>query len=174
MSPIQRWVGILARRCRRFPQPESIVARLRWVSKTTYLVTSQDLRTVATPRSLYLECLLAAYVLRSASCRPSTMRAPGSQGHDARRQSGRTGPCRAVVWTPPSTQKRADVPEGRNVSGEPPGEFAPWAPSTGTCSLRPSARASRTPWRRRTDAPRNHPAGSVRASGTCARSRVSR
>src|SRR6266850_1382630 len=62
---------------------------------------------------------------------------------------------------------------GRNVSGAPPAESAPSAPSTGTCSLLPSARASRTPWQQRTDAAGYHPAGSVRASGNCARNRVS-
>src|SRR6185436_6379378 len=68
------------------------------------------------------------------------------------------------VLAPPSKPKQADAPGGRNVYGAPPGESAPWAPSTGTCSLRPSARASRPPWRRRTDAPGYRPAGSGRAS----------
>src|SRR4029077_17976092 len=76
--------------------------------------------------------------------------------------------------TRPSNQKQGDVPGGRNVFGAPPGESAPWAPSTGTCSLRHLARALRPPWRRRTDAAEYHPAGSVRASGNCARNRVSR
>src|SRR5207247_6624770 len=34
----------------------------------------------------------------------------------------------------PFKQKQADAPGGRNVSGAPPWESAPWAPSTGTCS----------------------------------------
>ena len=33
----------------------------------------------------------------------------------------------------PSRQKLADAHEGTNESGAPPGESAPWAPSTGTC-----------------------------------------
>src|SRR5437660_8371780 len=74
----------------------------------------------------------------------------------------------------PSKQTQAGVPEGRNVSGAPPRESAPWAPSTGTCSLRPSARASRTPWRRRMDATGRHRAGPGLASGSCARNRASR
>src|SRR5207245_1493256 len=73
-----------------------------------------------------------------------------------------------------SKQKQGDVPGGRSVSGAPPGESAPWAPSTGTCSLRRLARASRPPWPRRTDVPGYRPAGSVRASGNGARNRVSR
>ena len=44
------------------------------------------------------------------------------------------GACRPVVWTPPSKQKQTDA-GGRSVSGALPGESAPWAPSTGTCSL---------------------------------------
>src|SRR5262245_25520248 len=59
----------------------------------------------------------------------------------------------------PSRLNRADVPGGRNVSGAPPGESAPSAPSMGTCSPPLSARASRPPWRRRTDAAGYHPAG---------------
>jgi hypothetical protein len=57
-----------------------------------------------------------------------------------------------------NTSTRADAPSGRNVPGAPPGECAPWAPSTGRRLLRPSGRASRTPWRRRTGAPGHHPA----------------
>src|SRR5262249_16971385 len=68
---------------------------------------------------------------------------------------------------PPNHQ--VDAPEGRNASGALPGESVLWVPSTGTCSLRRSARASRPPWRRRTDAPGYHPAGSGSASGNCAR-----
>src|SRR2546425_7323548 len=63
-----------------------------------------------------------------------------------------------VVLTPPSKLKQADALGGRNVSGAPPGESAPSAPSTGTCLLLPSVRASPPPWRRRTDAARYHPA----------------
>src|SRR6266446_2712419 len=74
----------------------------------------------------------------------------------------------------PSKQKQADAPGERNGSGAPPGECVPWAPSTGTCSPRPSVRASRPPWRQRTDAPEYRPAGSVPASGSCARSHASR
>src|SRR5206468_11522016 len=78
-----------------------------------------------------------------------------------------------VVLTPPSKLKQADALGGRNVSGAPPGESAPSALSTGTCLLLPSVRASPPPLRRRTDAAWYHPAGSVRASGNCARNRVS-
>jgi hypothetical protein len=81
---------------------------------------------------------------------------------------------RPIRWRGCSPPKQADAPAGRNVSGAPPGESAPWAPSTGTCSLRPSAPASRPPWRRRKDVPGYHPVGSVRASGNCARNRASR
>src|SRR5262245_44264353 len=45
----------------------------------------------------------------------------------------------------PSKQRQADAPGGRNVSGARLRESFPWAPSTGTCSLRPSAPASRPP-----------------------------
>src|SRR5712672_2161753 len=37
-----------------------------------------------------------------------------------------------------ATKQQADAPEGRSGSDAPPMESAPWAPSTGTCSLRPS------------------------------------
>jgi feruloyl esterase len=47
--------------------------------------------------------------------------------------------------TIPAKQPQADAPEGRNGSGAPPEESAPSVPSTGTRSLRPSARASRLP-----------------------------
>jgi hypothetical protein len=73
---------------------------------------------------------------------------------------------------PQTKPKQIDALEGRNVFGAPPGESAPWALSRGTCSLRPSARASRPPWRRSMDARGYHPAGSVQASGNCARSRT--
>src|SRR6202795_4249849 len=73
-----------------------------------------------------------------------------------------------------STPKQADARGGRNGSGAPPGESAPWAPSTGTCSLRPSAPASRPPWPRHRDGPGYHRGGSGRASGNCARNRASR
>src|SRR6267378_3052825 len=67
----------------------------------------------------------------------------------------------------------ADGRGGRNVSGALRGESAPWAPSTETCSLRPSARASQPPWPPHRDGPGYHPAGSARASGNCARNRAS-
>src|ERR687898_1899735 len=65
-----------------------------------------------------------------------------------------------MVLTPPSKQTPADALGERNGCDAPLGESALWALSTGTCSLRPSARASRPPWRRRTDAPGYRPAGS--------------
>src|SRR5205814_10203653 len=40
---------------------------------------------------------------------------------------------------------QADAPAGTTVSGGPPAGSAPWALSTGTCSLQPSAQASPPP-----------------------------
>ena len=74
----------------------------------------------------------------------------------------------------PSKRRQADAPAGTSVRGAPPGESAPWVPSTDRCSPRTSARASRFPWRRRRGAPGRRPAGPVRASGSCARNRASR
>ena len=82
---------------------------------------------------------------------------------EGRRTTGwRLPPCR---MDSASKQKQGDVPAGTNGSGAPPGESAPWAPSTGTCSLRTSAPASRHPSRRRTDVPEYRPAAPARASG---------
>src|SRR5579863_8252644 len=79
--------------------------------------------------------------------------------------SGRRKPCakKEPIGIGPSNQTQGDVPGGRNVSGAPPGGSAPWAPSTGKCSLRRLARASRPPWRRRKDAAEYHPEESARA-----------
>jgi hypothetical protein len=52
----------------------------------------------------------------------------------------------------PSIQHQpGDAHEGRSGSGARQGESVPSAPSTGTCSLRRSVRASQPPWRQRTD-----------------------
>jgi predicted small integral membrane protein len=64
-----------------------------------------------------------------------------------------------AAGTSPSKQQHTDAPGGRNGFGEPPKELAPRALSTEICSLRLEARASRSPWQRRRDAPGHHPAG---------------
>ena len=73
-------------------------------------------------------------------------------------------PCRTEIgvrrgWKP--SPKRADAPSGTNELGAPPTGVAPWVLSKGRCSLRPWARAARTPWRRRKDA-RGISSGSAR------------
>src|SRR5438093_7962756 len=102
--------------------------------------------------------------------------------HDAGKNSKHTSNTDKLAWriktsfvfgSSPFRNKQVDATEERNVSGAPPKESALWALSTDTCSLQPSAQASRLPWQRRMDAPGHRPAGSVRASGTCARSRAS-
>src|SRR5262249_759550 len=71
-----------------------------------------------------------------------------------RLNSGHAVPPHAnTPWRATSKRKEAGAPVGTSVSDARPTGSAPWAPSTGTCSLQLSGRASRLPWQPRRDVP---------------------